>query len=182
MSGARPRPPAPGHRKSGRPPPRRAPAHAGPAGARAGGSVGGGGARARRPRPRRRSKLGPVGWFLLLMLGGYALVTALFYWLMTAQGEMFPLLFVVFIAYDFVIYLVYFWIGVYLVVELQLWRHTRNEGHLLQFLGALLVLAPISWGLSPSAPSNRYGIFGPAGLALSLLDFVSFSVGAGMSL
>ena len=134
------------------------------------------------PRPRRRSKLGPVGWFLLLMLGGYALVTALFYWLMTAQGEMFPLLFVVFIAYDFVIYLVYFWIGVYFVVELQLWRHTRNEGHLLQFLGALLVLAPISWGLITSGTSNLYGMFSPAGLALILLEFVSLAVGTGMAL
>ncbi len=136
----------------------------------------------RQVRPRRRSRLGPVGWFLLILLGGYALVTLAFYWLMTSQGQALSFFIVLFLVYEFVTYLVYFWIGVYCVLEFQLWRRTRNEGHLLQFLGSLLVLVPISWGLITFASSNLYGMFSPVGVGLVFLEFVSLAVGASMAL
>ncbi len=133
-------------------------------------------------RPRRRSRLGPMGWLLVSMIGGYALVTLAFYWIMTAQGGFFPLLFAVFIAYEFAVYVLYFWIAVYLFVELQLWRHTRNEGHLLQFLGALLVLAPVSWGLIAALSSSFLVFLSPAGTVLAVLETVSLPVGLGLAL
>lgn len=134
------------------------------------------------PRPRRRSHLGPMGWLLVAMVGGYVLVTFALYWLVSTGGGLFPVLFAIILAYDFVVYAIYFWILVYLVVEVGLWRRTRNPGHLLQSLGALLVLAPISWGLITSLSSNLFAAFSPAGLALVALEVASLASGLAMAL
>ena len=136
----------------------------------------------RRARPRRRSRLGPVGWLLVLMFGGYLALALAFEWLVYGGTGTLPLLFAAFLAYDLVVYLVYFWIAVYLVIELQLWWHTRNQGHLLQLLGALLVLAPISWGLITTASRGFYSFFSPTGIALYLLEFASLVAGVAMAL
>lgn len=134
------------------------------------------------PHPRQRSRLGPMGWLLVAMIGGYALVTAAFYAAIVTQGGSFPILIAFILAYDFVVYLIYFWIAVYLVVELQLWRRMRNEGHLLQWLGALLVLAPISWGLVTSLSPDMFVMFTTAGLVLLALELVAFAAGLAMAL
>lgn len=136
----------------------------------------------RAPRPRRASRLGPMGWLLVAMLGGYVLVTVVFFVILSTQGAYLPILLVVFLTYDFLVYLLYFWIAVYLVVELQLWRRTGNRGHLLQFLGALLVLAPISWGLVTSLSSFVSRILSPAYLVLSTVEFACLVVGLAMAL
>ncbi len=137
----------------------------------------------RPPRPRRRSHLGPVGWLLVLMIGGYLLIAFTFEWLIYGPGGGFPFFFFfAFLAYNFVVYFIDFWIAVYLVVELQLWRRMRNPGHLLQFLGALLVLVPISWTFITALFPNVYVLFSPAGLVLVLLEFVSLAAGVAMAL
>ena len=135
-----------------------------------------------RARPHRRSRLGPVGWLLVLMFGGYLALVTTFEWFIYGGAGPLPLLFAAFLAYDLVVFLVYFWIAVYLVIELQLWWHTRNQGHLLQFLGALLVLAPISWGLITTASRGFYSFFSPTGIALYLLEFASLVAGVVMAL
>ena len=134
------------------------------------------------PLPRRRSHLGPMGWLLVAMIGGYVLVTLAFYWLMSTGGGLFPALFAIFLAYDFAVYAIYFWIAVYLVVEVGLWRRTRNQGHLLQFLGALLVLAPISWGLITALSSNIFVLLSPAAVVLTLLETASLVAGLALAL
>lgn len=134
------------------------------------------------PRPGRAARLGPVGWFVVVFLGGYALVVTAIYWALFSRGAALSIVFLVFLVYEFLAYLVFFWIAVYLVVELQLWRRMRNEGHLFQFLGAILILAPISWTLISFSSSNFYGMFSPAGIALVLMEFVSIGTGVGLAL
>lgn len=109
-------------------------------------------------------------------------MTLAFFWIMSAQGAFFPIISVVFVGYELVVYLLYFWIAVYFLVELQLWRRTRNQGHLLQFLGALLVLAPISWGLLTSLSSRASWFFSPAALILTAVESVSLLAGLCMAL
>ncbi len=111
------------------------------------------------------------------MIVGYLFVTMAFYWLISATQPSFPLLFAFFLGYGFVLYFLYFWIAVYFVVELALWRHTRNRGHLLQFLGALLILAPITWNLVATSAMNIETMFSPAWIALVLLEALSLGCG-----
>ncbi len=127
--------------------------------------------------PRRRSHLGPVGWLLVAMIVGYLFVTAAFYWLFSAGSPSFMLVFAVYLVYAFALYFLYFWIAIYFVVELALWRHTRNRGHLLQCLGGLLILAPISWDIAATSAMNVEMMFSPVGIALVLLGIVSLGVG-----
>ncbi len=111
------------------------------------------------------------------MIVGYLFVTMAFYWLISATQSSFLLVFAFFLGYGFVVYFLYFWIAVYFVVELALWRHTRNRGHLLQFLGALLILAPISWNLVATSAMNIETIFSPGWIALVLIGILSLGCG-----
>ncbi len=79
---------------------------------------------------------------------------------------------------------VLFWIVVYMLVELQLWRKTRSPGHELQFAGSLLVvMAPVILWI-PFLIGGWQGMFSfsPARIVAALLFMVSLFAGIGIAL
>lgn len=69
-----------------------------------------------------------------------------------------------------------FWLLVFLCVEFQLWKRTRNVGYQLQFLGGLLIILSPLYFLLPLLFEGWASVFTPYGLisqTFSLTSFVS---------
>lgn len=77
----------------------------------------------------------------------------------------------------FLSWLIVFWILLYLAVEFQLWRKTRNVGHRLQFVGALLVVTAPLYMWIPLLLGGLAAAFSIAGTISLMLFYVSLFMG-----
>jgi hypothetical protein len=71
-------------------------------------------------------------------------------------------------------WLIYFWLILYMVVEFQLWRRTRNIGHRLQFLGTLLLVMVPLYIWIPLLFGGWSALFTPFAAISGIVAFASF--------
>jgi hypothetical protein len=132
-----------------------------------------------RSRVTARLEFSPLVWLICFELVTIAVAIGLLFLVAPNRIE---LPFLILFAGS---YFIYGWIALYAVVEFTLWRRMRNLGHLLQFLGSLLVVVPLAWVLVPPLTGlpTLIGVFPgvilyaimqasfPAGLVLALYGY-----------
>ena len=131
---------------------------------------------AERLRVGRRLENSPLIWLLVFEAAVIAVAISIAFWL--APGLIVAPFLILFVG----AYFIYAWIAMYAVVEFQLWRRMRNLGHLLQFLGSLLVLTPLVWNILPFFLGVRLLSLGFPGIVFNAITQVSFPVGLVMAL
>ncbi len=128
-----------------------------------------------RSRVGRRLENSPLVWLLVFEAAFIAIAISIAFWL--APGLIVAPFLILLVG----AYFIYAWIAMYAVVEFQLWRRMRNLGHLLQFLGSLLVLTPVVWNLLPFFLGVRLLSLGFPGIVFNSITQVSFPVGLVMA-